>query len=271
MKNKISRFFKPLIYTFERARMPWNPGLEIMSDEDTINDIVVKHKSLARFGEGEFKWIFMDDEAPAFQRNSLELSERLTKAFSNMNKNLLVCIPANMFNHENQTLDSKMAWVKFVNKYWVQIRRLVNLDYRYGNAGVMSPCKGYMDQWQAGDRFKNLKRIWDEKNVLVVEGETSKIGVENDLLHNAKNVDRIEYPEKNAFAKIDDIYKDIMRKMKVHKYDIVLLTLGPTASILVSELTNAGIQAVDVGELDAEFERYAHAREEIIERMENEK
>ena len=39
--------------------------------------------------------------------------------------------------------------------------------------------------------FKLLKRIWDGKDIVIVEGEKTKLGMGNDLLSNAKSIRRI--------------------------------------------------------------------------------
>ena len=51
--------------------------------------------------------------------------------------------------------------------------------------------------------FENLKKIWNGKNIIIIEGRYSRLGVANDLFNNAKSEKRILCPEKNAFAKYD--------------------------------------------------------------------
>ncbi|MBZ4265884.1 GT-D fold domain-containing protein, partial [Streptococcus pneumoniae] len=82
------------------------------------------------------------------------------------------------------------------------------------------------DKSQAAPYFERLKTLWKDCDILIVEGETSRSGMGNDLFAQAKSVSRIIGPSKNAY-----IYKDeLLREIK--KYadgKLILLMLGPTA------------------------------------------
>ena len=47
--------------------------------------------------------------------------------------------------------------------------------------------------------IKKLKRIWDKKDVVIVEGEKSRLGIGNDLFDNMKSIQRILCPVTDAF------------------------------------------------------------------------
>ena len=80
------------------------------------------------------------------------------------------------------------------------------------------------------------------------------MGVNNDLFSNAKSIKRIIGPSKNAFNVINEI------KYKTEEYarpeDLILIALGPTATILAYELAKDGFQAIDIGHIDIEYEWY---------------
>mgnify|MGYP002508750043 CR=1 FL=1 len=42
-------------------------------------------------------------------------------------------------------------------------------------------------------RFENLKRIWDKREVLIVEGSQTRLGVGNDLFANAAGIRRMRH------------------------------------------------------------------------------
>lgn len=86
---------------------------------------------------------------------------------------------------------------------------------------------------------------------MIVEGENSRSGVGNDLFNNARSVQRIICPSRNAYSKIQDIQET------VEKYadgKLVFLMLGPTAKVLAYHLSRKGIQAIDLGHIDSEYE-----------------
>ena len=62
---------------------------------------------------------------------------------------------------------------------------------------------------------------------------------------------RILAPSTNAFSRCDDILKSVLDNYRQN--ELVLLALGPTATVLAAELAERGIQALDVGHVDIEY------------------
>ena len=70
----------------------------------------------------------------------------------------------------------------------------------------------YVDKSDVGNKYNNLKRIWDNKEIVIIEGEKTKIGIGNDLLSNAKSIERIICPSKNAFLAYDKILASAIKE-----------------------------------------------------------
>ena len=66
-----------------------------------------------------------------------------------------------------------------------------------------------------------LKKIWNLKNILIIEGEKSKIGIGNNLFDNVKSIKRIIYPSINAFKVYDKIIKEVI---KVDKKRLIIIS-----------------------------------------------
>ena len=98
--------------------------------------------------------------------------------------------------------------------------------------------------------------------MLLIEGKTAKIGVGNDLFHGAKRIERMECPTKNAW----DVYEDILKTVeeKASRDTLICISLGPTATVLAYDLALVGYQALDIGQLDNEYEWYIRGAEERI-------
>lgn len=132
-------------------------------------------------------------------------------------------------------------------------RKCVWGGYRFGNTQVTRPYMDLLDTRNAEKIFLNLKTIWDNIDVIVVEGEQTRMGVGNDLLSNAKSIKRILAPSENAYDK----YNDILEAIRKHYHGgLVLIALGPTATVLAGELAENNIWALDVGHIDIEYEWY---------------
>ena len=102
--------------------------------------------------------------------------------------------------------------------------------------------------------FKLIQQIWADKDILLIEGEKSRLGVGNDLFDNVKSIRRILAPNTNAFDHYDAIMK-IVQKYSPNEY-LILLALGPTATVMAYNLAQKGYQAIDIGHIDIEYEWY---------------
>ena len=100
--------------------------------------------------------------------------------------------------------------------------------------------------------IKNFKMIWDKKEIVIIEGDKSRLGVGNNFFDNSKSIQRIICPTKNAFKYYSKILNTI--KKKVGKDKLILVALGPTATLLVYDLYKIGYQAIDIGHADIEYE-----------------
>ena len=71
------------------------------------------------------------------------------------------------------------------------------------------------------------------------------------------SIKRILCPEKDAFDKYDNILSEALKQDKT---SLFLIALGPTATILASELCDNEFQAIDIGHLDIEYEWFLNER-----------
>ena len=102
--------------------------------------------------------------------------------------------------------------------------------------------------------LKDLDYCVEGKDILIVEGRYTRSGEGNDLFANAKSISRIIVPSKNAFNKKTEIEQAI-RKYAENK--LILLMVGPTAKIIVSDLKlddDFPNQMIDIGHIDSEYE-----------------
>ena len=225
----------------------------IISREDTLNAIIYNKKSIARIGDGEFELIF--GRGIRFQRPDKKLSQRLKNVLQSDEEGLLIGIP-DTFNIE--ILDnfkdlSRRYWIKWLNKNKFNLIKLFEKNKIYYSHLITRFYIDYKDHTGLDKYIKKLKKIWDKKDVLIIEGEKSRLGVGNDLFDNMKSIQRILCPSINAF----DIYDKILNAaLKVDKNRLILIALGPTATILAYDLYKAGYHAVDVGHVDIEYEWY---------------
>lgn len=234
-------------------------GFKIISAEDTLNEIIYHKKSISRFGDGEFHLIF--GKSISFQEYNKILSKRLIQVLTSNEKSLMIGIniPFKRFI-ENYTDNQKKAWIKWLEKHKFKIAKLLNKKKKYYSANISRFFLIYKDKSFIPKYIKKLRKIWDKKDVLIIEGKNTKFGMKNDLLNNAKSIKRILCPSNNAF----NFYNQILNKVaNVNKNILILIALGPTATILSYDLYKLGYQAIDIGHMDFEYRCFLNYQKSI--------
>ena len=226
----------------------------IMSETQTLNTIIEKKCSIARFGNGEFD-LLLRKVGNSYQQSNEELIHDLRAVLSSANEKLLVCIPHSLIRTSGYTKEAADYWNQWVLRYGYQVQTLINStvprNYHFGDTQTTRPYIDWKEHSRAPRVFQRFKEIWRDKNIILAEGTHTRIGVGNDLLNDAKSVKRILCPAQNAYLSKSRIIEAIV---SLHTDELVLLALGPTATILAYELTTMGIQALDIGHLDIEYE-----------------
>lgn len=249
----VLRLFPKYMSSIRKNRKYKYKMIKFYTDVETVDEIINKRKSLSRFGDGEFMW--MTGEAiDSYQDYSESFAEDLRKAFQNNNSNLLIGIPYGIFDSNKCNLYAKMHWSIIKFDFYSRLERFIDFNKTYCNASITRPYIDYRDYGYSTKAFQNLRRIWEQKDIIIVEGAKTKLGVGNDLFDNAKNIKRIICPARNAYEKLNKIEEVI--EEKISKDKLIITALGPTASILASDMCNKGYQVIDIGHVDIEYSWY---------------
>lgn len=230
--------------------------IRVVPIEKSIQIILKERLSVARFGDGEFKWMFKDREPDNFEKNSSELAAALLKVIKTSREGFQVCIP-DAFDGLNQyrRLDA-FFWAGQLGHHGYRWVRTLSSQRTYLDSLVTRPYMIYKDRSQGDRLFKLIKQIWDKRHVILVEGSETRFGVGNDLLNNAAKVERIICPAKDAFEHYAQILNAITEVVKnIDDSDIlVLVSLGPTATVLANDVNlETSVQVLDIGHLDLEY------------------
>lgn len=241
----------------------WYPT--VCSAEDTIELIINEGKSLARFGDGEFSAIAGRVRHRFQSEVDEKLGQRLRQVLGAEEPNLLLGIANNYGSLDAYTDQAKRE----IRRYLQRVVRKEHLDLLkperiYYDAYVTRPYVMYADNRTDAPaaRFLKLKQIWGQRDIVIVEGRQTKAGQGNDLLDNAKSVERVLGPAENAFREYDKILK---KCLCFDKDKLFLLALGPTATVLAYDLCKAGYQAIDIGHLDLEYEWFLRGEGKRVE------
>ena len=221
----------------------------VLSIEDSIKKIIEGNCSVSRFGDGEI--LLMENKSIGFQKSSKELSSRLKEVLLSENEKHLVCISdvfSDLFRYNRY---ARRYWRAHFYLYGSKWDETLCIDRTYGNTFISRPYLDFKTKKNSGIWFKLLKEIWRDRDVVFIEGEKSRLGVGNDLFDNACSIRRILCPAENAFERYDEI---LQQASQLKNNVLILIALGPTATILAYDLYHLGFQAIDIGHVDIEYE-----------------
>lgn len=232
--------------------------LSIMNSMDSIR-YILKHKcSVSRFGDGEFLVIL--GKGNGFQDPNKKLKKLLITVLSSNVENHMIGLPLPLKDLSNLNEYPNFFWRNFTAKNFWSIKKYINYHAQYLNTQLSRFYIDYKDKSHCELQLRLLKEIWDDRDIVIVEGIETRSGVGNDLFNNAKSVKRILGPAKNAVDKYDDMLNAI--KSNVNKSTLVLLSYGMTATVLAYDLAKLGYWAIDLGHLDLEYEWFLHNAKE---------
>lgn len=256
IKSLLINLYNRIYPYLRQLRFNLRYWFRVMSPEATIAYIKKKNCSIARYGDGEFG-IITKSNAPDFQVMDEKLAIRLVEICNTTDPRVLICIPHNFKTTHDCNNFAKEFWT-----WWCwgsgnleTVAKILGLQSwhcrLFGDAQVTRPYMDWKNKSKACKRFKAIMDIWYGRDILIVEGEATKFGVGNDLLLGAKSIARILAPSKNAFA----VYEEIKNAtIQFSKDRLVLIALGPTATVLAYDLSMLDIQALDIGHIDIEYE-----------------
>lgn len=226
---------------------------KIGSTEEAIDKIINEGCSLIRYGDGEFETMAGNERAP-YQNFHPELAARLTEIISSKEEKLLIGIANNygMLDEytENTVYGIRAYMDEKTRKFHMSV---LDKDRVYYDAYMFKPYFGRKNCEDTWKRVAMVKRIWEDKDIVIIEGDKTRAGYGNDLFDHARSLRRILVPTSNAFDRYEEI---LAAALRLEKDCLVLVVLGQTANLLVYDLMKKGYQAVDIGQIDMDYEWY---------------
>ena len=237
--------------------------LRLHDSWETLDEILRTGASVSRFGDGELQIMqrYLSElenpswgtEVDTFQHYDASLGKRLYEVWQvPSSARHLNCVP---YAFKDSSPHRGYGRIFFEREAVMRLPELEKLAVEHDFYDT-NFTRFYMGRYDIRDYpayIERLKAIWRDRDVLFVEGEKSRLGVGNDLFAEARSVQRILCPATNAWSS----YPEILRLAKEHGAGrLILIALGQTATVLAYDLAEAGLQAIDLGHVDVEYEWY---------------
>ena len=228
---------------------PEERQISVLSIDQSLDYLLEKGASVVRFGDGEMDLVA--GRSIVYQDFDPELSARLREIMSmESDERLMVCLSDVFTGLERYSIDAQNFWKVHLYYHLSDYQEICRAPW-YGSTFISRPYIDLEDKTPSAGYFAKLKQLWQDKDLLIVEGLTSRSGVGNDLFDGARSIKRIICPSRNAYSKLEAI-KQAVREHADNR--LILTMLGPTAKVLVYDLVQEGYRALDIGHIDSEYE-----------------
>ena len=219
--------------------------MNVLNEYRTVMHLISNRASIARYGDGELR-ICVGRNAK-LQHYHPELSQKLKSILKSRLEKLLVAVPR-IFDRDVWPTEQKAV---FWNTYSKDKKYLSLYDRNlvYGSAFITRPDSVgkeiYRDSY-----FDLMKVLWQGRRVLLLQGPDGSFAKSDGLFSTCSRLDIIYGPGKDAFNDYDSLLKKCLKETKPwEEEEIIVLSLGPTATVLASDLCMYGRQALDLGHL----------------------
>ncbi len=250
MKRKIKDMLAAVAYFLYEKGILHN-RIQVHTVDETIDELLHTQKSMVRFGDGEI--VMIKGGSLMLQKASPEIARGLSEILRYREDDLIVTIPGVFETLSDHRKASRQFWrdhLLFCRKIY---EKYCNPNRIYYNTFV-SRCYYYLeDRDGVGAQFAKIRKIWENKDIVIVEGERTHNGVGNDLFDTARSIERIICPPSDAYRAVPAILDACT------DYDrdrLFVLSVGVAAKFLAVELFQRGYRALDIGNMDMEYEWY---------------
>ncbi len=258
MKQKIKDCLAAVVYFLYEKDILHN-SIKVFSIDETLDVLLNSEKSMVRFGDGEI--VMIKGKSLMLQQASTEIASGLAEILGYQKDDLLVTIPGIFDTLSDHRKESRQFWkdhLLFCRKTYEQY---CNPNRIYGTTFVSRAYYYAQDKSSCARWFDKIKKLWEGKEVVVVEGTKTHNGVGNDLLNGAKSVERIICPPSDAYGSLDRI---LAACSQYGTEKLFLLSVGVAAKFIAVDLFQKGYRVLDIGNLDLEYEWFVRQAEKKI-------
>lgn len=221
----------------------------ILPPWETIDELALKRASFCRFGDGEF--LLMTGEDIAFQRSDAKLTCRLNEIFRSNFKDIFIGIPHCYYSSVQDMRDFPKSFIRFwVAKYRDKISSLTLPGRQYYDTGC-TQLYALFKNYNFKEYFSKIANIWSGRDIVIICGKSVFDKIETNIFDCARTIEYQYAPSIDAF----DCYDEILESAKAwDREKLIIIILGPTATVLAFDLARLGYQALDFGHIAKDYD-----------------
>lgn len=243
LRKNIPRFVLQLTSRFDGT---WAEIEAFMRDRqfglmETLETVRRDRLSLARFGDGELALALSPDAGISFHKGSAELQAELRAILRGDGYDgvpLLTTIPG----------ITVPFYRGYWAKYWPAVKPLLNPSRTYGNTSVSREGLFKLDPEAARLAWRSL---WGGQDVCYVIGKGSRFEPIPALFNGVASSRTVHSLPRDAYADVDRVVEEIVAT--IPRETLILLALGPAATVLAVRLAKLGYWALDIGHITSVY------------------
>lgn len=247
--RKIAKYTLSALYPLSIKLFPLP---NVKSIDETLDKIIQDKDSICRFGDSEFLYIIDKLNLP-YQRQIPALRNKMIEILNSNHPNILVGLPIGYYSLDNLKQDAKLTWRSQISWVYPRLKKYLPEGKVFYNASMTRLYIDYEDTSKSAGYFEKVMKIWEGRSVVLLEGDKSRLGVGNNLFAKTIKVERVLAPAHNAYDNVNELMEETLKQPKEK---LILIALGPTAKVIAFELALQGYQAIDIGNVDVEYEWY---------------
>jgi len=222
--------------------------IKVVDEFKTIQKIIDIGASIARYGDGELK--LCTGKNQMCQPNSYKLQKHLCHILKSDLNNLLVGLPRiySAESYPEQDLKKREFWKRYQGKEFID---LYDCDKQYYSSFITRPDSA--NEIDCGGYWRSVKEIWCDRKVILLQGKERRFHKDLRLLETAASLEIICGPRNDAYKKLDELIELLMLYPSSY---LIILSLGPAATVLAFEMAKRGRQALDLGHMGMFFAHY---------------
>jgi hypothetical protein len=206
---------------------------KVYSIDVTIEKLINGKKSIARYGDGEFTLCF--DRSIGFQRADRTLRKRLRTILLSQSDECIVAI------QEFKIESVSSFWIHYWYENYSAILKLFRKEAIYYNQSITREC--------SIEQLTKLKRLWEQRYVVFVCGKGSRFDSTHEIFAGITGSTVVYGLAQHAFNEYAELLERTMYELIKYDNPLVIIALGPTATVLAFDLSQKGYQALDIGHI----------------------
>ena len=227
-------------------------NIQIYNEKETMDKIYNNKCSICRYGDGEISHLFKTNPkyGSGGQNCSLEFRNKLINIFNNKNNKILLGFSGyfcdNNFIKENYKYILSKSTKHFIEKYKTKLQK----DFPHiFNTTLYSAEITRLPQLKVDNKkyvINMFNKLFIENNCVFIGNDNVINLIQQKFLNLFKNIEFISGPSNNAYYSYNDIIKKLLNIENL-KEKLILISLGPTATVMSYDLAQQGYWTIDIG------------------------